>query len=172
MFEKSKALNFIVLFLMLYILKVGQTIFLPFIVALFLWCLIYILTTNYSKFFIEKLHFPIWSRYIARILAIITIACVIYFIVIGIKSNINEVSETFGRYQQNMGGIFEKLQNYLGIKHKITFANAIKEIDIPSVINLVFQGVASFVRSSVMVLIYLLFILHEEKSFSKKIPQL
>ena len=171
MFEKSKALNFIVLFLMLYILKVGQTIFLPFIVALFLWCLIYILTTNYSKFFIEKLHLPSWSRYLARIFAIITLACVIYFIVIGIKSNIDEVSETFGRYQQNMGGIFERLQNYLGIKHKITFANAIKEIDIPSVINLVFQGVASFVRSSVMVLIYLLFILLEEKSFSKKIPQ-
>ncbi len=171
MFEKSKALNLIVLFLALYILKVGQSIFLPFIVALFLWCLIYILTTNYAKFFIEKLRLPSWSWYFARIFAIITLACVIYFIVIGIKSNINEVSETFGHYQKNMGGIFEKLQNYLGIKHKITFANAIKEIDIPSVLNLVFQGVASFVRSSVMVFIYLLFILLEEKSFSKKIPQ-
>ena len=171
MLEKSKALSFIVLFLALYLLKVAQSIFLPFVVALFLWCLIYILTTNYSKFFIEKLKLPIWSKYIARILAIITITGIIYFIVIGIKSNIDEVSNTFGRYQKNMGDIFDKLQDYIGIKHKITFHNMIRDIDISNIINSTVQGVANFVRSSVMVFIYLFFILLEEKSFSKKIPQ-
>ena len=171
MLEKSKALSFIVLFLALYLLKVAQSIFLPFVVALFLWCLIYILTTNYSKFFIEKLKLPIWSKYIARILAIITITGIIYFIVIGIKSNIDEVTNTFGRYQKNMGDIFDKLQDYIGIKHKITFHNMIRNIDISNIINSTVQGVANFVRSSVMVFIYLFFILLEEKSFSKKIPQ-
>ena len=171
MLEKSKALSFIVLFLALYLLKVAQSIFLPFVVALFLWCLIYILTTNYSKFFIKKLKLPIWSKYIARILAIITITGIIYFIVIGIKSNIDEVSNTFGRYQKNMGDIFDKLQDYIGIKHKITFHNMIRNIDISNIINSTVQGVANFVRSSVMVFIYLFFILLEEKSFSKKIPQ-
>lgn len=172
MVEKSKALGFIVLFLVLYLLKVAQSIFLPFIVALFLWCLIYILTTNYSKFFIEKLKLPLWSKFFARLLAIITIAGIIYFIVIGIKSNIDDVSETFGRYQKNMGDIFDKLQTYIGIKNKLTFHNAIRDIDIAKVINTIFQSVAGFVQSSVMVFIYLLFILLEEKSFSKKIPQL
>ncbi len=172
MLEKSKALSFIVLFLALYLLKVAQSIFLPFVVALFLWCLIYILTTNYSKFFIKKLKLPIWSKYIARILAIITITGIIYFIVIGIKSNIDEVSNTFGRYQKNMGDIFDKLQDYIGIKHKITFHNMIRNIDISNIINSTVQGVANFVRSSVMVFIYLFFILLEEKSFSKKIPQM
>ncbi len=169
--EKSRALNLILVFFIIYALKVGQSIFLPFVVALFLWCLIYILTTNYSKFFIEKLKLPFWIKYIARILAIITLAGIIYFIVIGIKSNIDEVSKTFGHYQKNMENVFDKIQAYFGIKHKITFSNAIKDIDISKFINTVIQSVANFVKSSMMVFIYLFFILLEEKSFSKKIPQ-
>ncbi|MCR5506803.1 MAG: AI-2E family transporter [bacterium] len=172
MIDKSKALNFILLFLILYILKVGQSIILPFVVALFLWCLIYILTTNYTKFFVEKLKLPIWTRYIARLLAIITLAGIIYFIVIGIKSNIDDVSKTFGHYQKNMGEIFDKFQSYFGLKNKITFSSAIRDIDIAKIINSIVQGVAGFVQSSMMVFIYLFFILLEEKSFSKKIPQI
>lgn len=172
MFEKSKALNFIVLFFLLYILKVGQSIFLPFVVALFLWCLIYILTNNYSKIFIEKLKLPAWSWYFARILAIVTLAGIIYFIVMGIKSNIDDVSQTFGHYQKNMGNIFDKIQQYFGIKNKVAFHHVLRDINIGKVINSIAQGIASFVQSSMMVFIYLFFILLEEKSFSKKIPQL
>ena len=172
MAENSKALNIILLFLIIYVLKSAQSIFLPFVVALFLWCLIYILTTKYSEIFIEKFKFPLWTRKLARILAIITIAGIIYFIFVGIKNNIDNVSETFGNYQKNINGIFEKIQNYLGINNKMTLINLRRSINIPKIINSLVQGVGSFLSNSVMVLVYLLFILLEEKSFSKKFPKL
>lgn len=172
MVEKSKTLNIILLFLIIYVLKSSQSIILPFVVALFLWCLIYILTTKYSELFIEKFKLPLWTRKLARIFAIISIAGIIYFIVVGIKNNIDNVSATFGNYQKNMNGIFEKIQNYLGITNKMTLANLTKDINIPHMVNSVVQGVGSFLSNSVMVFVYLLFILLEEKSFSKKFPKL
>ncbi len=169
---KSKSLNVILLFIILYVLKAGQEIFLPFVVALFLWCLIYILTTKYNDFFTETLKLSEWPKIISRVFAIITISAVIYFIVIGIKSNINQVVSTFDFYQKNMTGVVENIQNYLGIQNKITLDNLIKDINIPKLINSVIQGFASFLSSSLMVFVYLLFILLEEKSFTKKFPLL
>lgn len=170
--EKSKALNIILLFLILYILKTGQAIFLPFVVALFFWLLTYILSSAYSEIFVDKLKLPLWTRHFSRFLSIITIAGIVYFIGIGIETNINDVYQAFGSYQKNMDAVFDKIQSMFGIEHKITFANIANDIDIPQAINSVVQGFASFLSQSLMVLVYLLFILLEEKSFSKKIPQI
>ena len=170
--EKSKALNIILLFLILYILKTGQAIFLPFVVALFFWLLIYILSSAYSEIFVDKLKLPLWTRHFSRFLSIITIAGIVYFIGIGIETNINDVYQAFGSYQKNMNAVFDKIQSMFGIEHKITFATIANDIDIPQAINSVVQGFASFLSQSLMVLVYLLFILLEEKSFSKKIPQI
>ena len=170
--EKSKALNIILLFLILYILKTGQAIFLPFVVALFFWLLIYILSSAYSEIFVDKLKLPLWTRHFSRFLSIITIAGIVYFIGIGIETNINDVYQAFGSYQKNMNAVFDKIQSMFGIEHKITFANIANDIDIPRAINSVVQGFASFLSQSLMVLVYLLFIFLEEKSFSKKIPQI
>ena len=172
--EKSKALNVILLFVILFMLKVCQSIFLPFIIALFLWSLVYILSSNYSRFFIERLGLPEWCRRLSRVLAVLTIAGIVYFIVIGIKSNINDVADVFSSsgYRQTFDRVFLKVRNYLGIKAKITVNSLINGIDIPRAINSLVQGFASVVSMSFMVLVYLLFIFMEEKSISNKFPLL
>ena len=174
MSEKSKALNVILLFIVLFMLKACQSIFLPFVIALFLWSLIYILSSNYAKFFVDRLGLPEWMKKFSRILAILTIAGVIYFIVIGIKSNINDVAEVFkgAGYRQTFDNVFLKIRNYFGIKAKITVNSLINDIDIPKVMNSFVQGFASVVSMSFMVLVYLLFIFLEEKSISNKFPLL
>ena len=172
--EKSKALNVILLFVILFMLKVCQSIFLPFIIALFLWSLVYILSSNYSRFFIERLGLPEWCRRLSRVLAVLTIAGIVYFIVIGIKANINDVADVFSSsgYRQTFDRVFLKVRNYLGIKAKITVNSLINDIDIPRAINSLVQGFASVVSMSFMVLVYLLFIFMEEKSISNKFPLL
>ncbi len=172
MVEKSKSLNLILLFIIVYTLKVGQSIILPFVVAMFFWALIYILSSKYTQLFVEKMKLPLWTKHISRILAIITLATIIYYIVIGIKGNIDGVATTFGSYQKNMSVILQKMQNYFGIKQVISIENILKEINIPTIINSVIQNVASFFKASIMIFIYLIFILLEEKSFYKKFPKL
>lgn len=172
--EKSKALNVILLFIVIFILKSCQAIFLPFVIALFLWSLIYILSSNYSKFFVERLGLPEWCKKLSRVLAVFTIAGIVYFIVIGIKSNINDVADVFSSsgYRQTLDNVFLKIRDYFGIKTKITVNSLINDIDIPQAINSLVQGFASVVSMSFMVIVYLLFILLEEKSISNKFPLL
>ena len=172
--EKSGVLNVILLFLVLFVLKSCQAIFLPFFVALFLWVLIYILSSNYSKFFVERLRCPQCFDKISRVFAIMTIAGVVYFIVVGIKSNINDVVEVFNSsgYSQGFNDMMAKLQKFFHIETKITFSTLVSDIDIPKAINSLVQGFASLLSMSFMVVVYLLFILLEEKSISKKFPLL
>lgn len=171
MTKSSIPLNIILIFLILYILKSTQNIILPFIVALFLWALIYILDCSYKDLFIKKLHFPKWIKYISKALSIITITGIIYFIVAGIKSNIGQVSETFSKYQQNIGDIINRFTNYFNIK-QINTQELLQEINIPKLINYVVQNFASFLSSTTMVFLYVVFLILEEKSIMKKLPLL
>lgn len=169
--KTSIPLNIILIFLILYILKATQNIILPFVVALFLWALIYILDGTYRDLFIKKLKLPNWTRFLSKILSIITITGIIYFIVVGIKSNIGNVSETFSKYQQNIGGIINRFTTYLNLK-PINTTELLQEINIPKLINSVVQNFASFLSSTTMVLLYVIFLILEEKSIIKKLPLL
>ncbi len=171
MHGKNISLNIILLFLILYVLKTTQNIFLPFVIALFFWCIIYIIDHSFKELFLNKLHLPKWTTHTTKLLAIITIATIMYFIIIGIKSNINEVSKTFGLYQQNIVSIADKVMTYFNIS-TLNARDLIQHINIPKLINYIVQGFAGFLSSIAMVLVYLLFLILEEKSLVKKLPLL
>ena len=167
--ENFKALNFILLFIILYILKAADFIVLPFIIALFFYILISILSSRYTKFFTETLRLPIWVSYFSKGLSIITIAGIVYFIVVGIESNINEVYHRFTDYKTNINNLIKELQVIFGIKHKLNISMILRDINL-SQIGGIAKGVANFISMFFMVLIYLSFLLLEEKSLKKKFP--
>ena len=168
---KNISLNIILLFLILYVLKTTQNIFLPFVIALFFWCIIYIIDRSFKDLFLKKLNLPQWTTYTTKPLAIITIATVVYFIVIGIKTNINEVSKTFSLYQQNINILIDKTMAYFHISSS-TARDIIQDINIPKLIKYVVQNFAGFLSSTAMVLVYILFLILEEKSLVNKLPLL
>ena len=172
MSDSSNVLKFILFLMILYLLKVADFIFLPFVIALFFFSLIYILSSKYKQFLLDRLHLPIWTAAFAKALSIITIAGVVYFIVVGIESNINNVYYRFADYQNNINQLMEKIRILLGLNHKITISSLLKDINITKSIGNLAHGFASFVSMSIMVLVYVLFLLLEEKSLIKKFPSI
>ena len=168
--SKNIPLNIILVFLILYVLKTTQNIFLPFVIALFFWALIYILDCSYKDLF-KRLNFPKFTKYTTKLLSIVTIGCIVYFIVIGIKSNINDVSDTFSSYQHNISLIIDKIAKYFNIS-SINSKEIIQNINIPKLINSLVQSFAGFLSSTIMVLVYILFLILEEKSLINKMPLL
>lgn len=168
---KNISLNIILLFLIMYVLKTTQNIFLPFVMALFFWCIIYIIDTSYKDLFIKKLNCPKWINFITKPLAIITLTGIVYFIVVGIKSNINDVSKTFGSYQHNISLIIDKIATSFHIS-SLNSKELLQNINIPKLINSVIQSFAGFLSSTTMVLVYILFLILEEKSLINKLPLL
>lgn len=168
---KNISLNIILLFLIMYVLKTTQNIFLPFVMALFFWCIIYIIDTSYKDLFIKKLNCPKCINFITKPLAIITLAGIVYFVVVGIKSNINDVSKTFGSYQHNISLIIDKIATSFHIS-SLNSKELLQNINIPKLINSVIQSFAGFLSSTTMVLVYILFLILEEKSLINKLPLL
>ncbi|MDE6224324.1 MAG: AI-2E family transporter, partial [Alphaproteobacteria bacterium] len=115
--------------------------------------------------------FPQWTTHTTKLLAIITITSIVYFIVIGIKTNINDVSKTFSSYQQNFTLLVDKIMTYFHIT-SLNSKTIIQNINIPKLINYVVQNFAGFVSSTAMVLVYILFLILEEKSLINKLPLL
>lgn len=171
MHTKNISLNIILLFLILYVLKTTQNICLPFVIALFFWCIIYIIDRSFKDLFLKKLHLPQWTTYTTKPLSIITIATIVYFIVIGIKTNINDVSKTFSLYQQNITILIDKVMTYFHIT-SLNAKTIIQNINIPKLINHIVQNFAGFVSSTAMILVYILFLILEEKSLVNKLPLL
>lgn len=170
--KKNIALNIIAIILVLYVLKIEQAMFLPFVAALFFWCLIYILNSFYKELIIDKWKFPEQTKYILRPLAILTIGGIAYFTIIGIKNNLADVATTFTTYQQNIAQIIENISTYFNLENKIDTAAIVKSIDLPKLINYIVQGFAGFVSNTTMILLYIMFLMLEEQSIINKVPLL
>ena len=169
--KSSTALNIVLTVVILNILRAGQNIFLPFVLALFLWALIWLLDSTFDGLF-DRLKFPGAWRRLSRPLSIITIIGIFYFIIAGIRSNIGEVSQRFAFYQTNLAAITGRASAYFGldISRHVDVPALVDGIDIPHLMGKSFQSFASLLQNITMILLYLLFMLLEEKSISKKFP--
>ncbi len=166
--DTSFARNLIAFILVLFLLKAADFVLIPFVISIFLFIIIEILTSRYNRFFFRDKNIW-WINAISKTLAIITMIAVLYFIIIGIESNISQVAHKFSSYQYYFNALIEKTRIWLGIRHKITMNTIFQEFNLTGKITNFAGWFASFFSMFLMVLVYLLFLLLEKKYFYKKI---
>jgi len=145
----------------IYVLNIGASIIIPFIVALLLSFIIVSLSTFFKGRWLPKI--------IAFIASLFTIGLVLYWIAQIINSNINEIIIWAPEYQQKLIRITTEIASVFNIDEKIIVSQFIEKINIPSLISLAAALITSIVKNAWMILFFTIFLLLESKSFGKKL---
>lgn len=165
---KLHYLNFAVTFglivLTVYILFVGKFLILPLVVAIVFWYIIAALTALYGKIHWDTHYIP---HTIAFIAALISAALILYVFFLLLAHSIVDIINQAPLYQKKLQEILHFINNLFGSKLDVnTFLSSINISTLFSRLASILSVVAS---NFVLILIYLLFLLLEYRTFDTKI---
>jgi len=162
-------LAFIITVLFFYILIVGKDLLIPLVLAVIIWYLINILAIAFQKIVFFKWHLPIAICYL---FSIITISGLLVLLIDLISSNIADVIVVAPAYQKKLSMIIAGGYDLLGIEEPPTIKQIFKNIDFGSILSQFAVTITGFVSRAGIILIYLIFIFLEQKSFKVKLTAL
>ncbi len=155
--------------LTVYIMVIGRDLLVPFMISIAIWYLINILSDYYHKITLGKWQVPRWASYIASLL---TIMLVLNFLVGMISSNITEVKEAAPLYQENFTKLTAKIFDIFGIDKEPNIAQVFSQISLGPFITNLAGTLASLAGSASLIMIYVLFLMLEQKYFDAKLNRL
>ena len=156
--------------LLLGFLWVARSIFIPFLVALFLWYMINVIATGFRQFM------PYYGRqsfmghvfdWMSRILSVGTIGFIIYLFVTHIRPMFSQLQIALPVLQDKLLSALGYLSGLFGISLDIHLLPNFAQIAAS-----VGASVAGIAASVGMILIYILFLFIEQETFGKKIQNL
>lgn len=144
-----------------YVLYIGASIIIPFVIALLLSFAI----VSLSNFFIWKWIFPVFSF----ILSLLSYAFIFWIITWIINANIQDIIKQAPEYQTKLINIAYRVADYFSIDELTALQEITSKIDIPQLISTTASWVTSIVRSMGTIIFFTIFILLEGRFLWKKI---
>jgi AI-2 transport protein TqsA len=151
--------------LMVYVLVTGSDLLIPLAIAVMIWYLINAL----SRMFENHLRTPGW---LALTLAITTLVIALGLIVEMISDNIAAVRTAAPTYQANIETLIEKAVKFGGFTEMPTIGHVVDQIDVKALIGGVASATAKVAGNAGLILIYVIFLLAEQRTFGRKIKAL
>ncbi|MDR0307435.1 MAG: AI-2E family transporter [Chitinispirillales bacterium] len=153
-----------------YLLAVGKLLLIPLVLAVFVWYLIHTLTNAISKI-------PLWKHYrlpkpLSFGVSLVVIAAAVYFASRVITSNIAEVAAAAPAYQYNLEQISRRLLAVIPWHEPLSLSKLIADIDFGATARFAAREMTSIFGQGAFVLLYLLFIFLEQRSFGHKLIEL
>jgi len=143
-----------------YVLYIGASIIIPFVVATFLSFLV----ISISRFYKQKwLH-----KSIAFVLAIITIGIVFYGIWKIINTNVEDIIIAAPEYQEKLLIAFDTYAEKYSIDSTVLREQFFERLDISVIISTAATAITSIVKNAGIIFFFMVFILLESKSFRAK----
>ena len=170
-----KVLNYtataILVVLVFYLLDVGQSLILPFVIAIALWYLISTLSVAFQKVTLGSFKFPPRVCLLASILSFLS---VVWALISFLSGSLNGVLEVVPTYQKNL---IIRLENMPFIDMALLSEQSLMTtvgnwIDLPAYAASVATSFASILASGGLILIYILFLFLEQGKFDQKITAL
>ncbi len=159
----SYALGFIVLCLVIYILHVGATIMIPFVIALFLWYLINALARGLGRLFTKL------PRFFCFFLAILSIIAGLWFTYKLVSANAAEVISAAPVYQQKLESFLPTLLDNIPAPYRPNMHDLTGFIDIAGSITALAKMFTGIAGKTLVVLFYTGFLLYEQQFFRRKL---
>lgn len=155
--------------LTVYIMVIGRDLLVPFMISVVIWYLINILSDYYHKITLGKWRVPRTLSYIASLL---TIILVLNFLFGMISNNITEVKDAAPLYQENFIKLTAKIFKLAGIDKEPNLAQVIHQVNLTPFITNIAGTLASLAGSASLIMIYVLFLMLEQKYFNVKLSRL
>ncbi|MGB0629088.1 MAG: AI-2E family transporter [Alphaproteobacteria bacterium] len=151
--------------LMTYVLVTGRDLLIPFAIAVMIWYVIIALT----RLIETHARLPGWLSLTASILVFLV---ALGLIVEMISGNIASVRDAAPVYQANLEKLIERGLKLGGFEEMPTIAHVIDQLDVRALIGGVASAIAKVAGNAGLILIYVIFLLAEQRSFSRKIVAL
>jgi AI-2 transport protein TqsA len=165
-----KATSLLIIFcLTLGLLIIGKDFLIPIVIAIGAWFLFNALANMFEKLKIGGNSAPLWLRYI---FASITIGLFVYIVVLIVNTNIADLQGQMGFYEQNFKNFELLLKEKLGMENVNMGSEFIERFSLENILGSVLESISSLVSSTVLIVIYLIFMLLEQHMFGEKIRQI
>jgi predicted PurR-regulated permease PerM len=175
---------FIILAAIFALLILGESLLIPFVIAVFVWYIINALSHWIGEFKFIKKHFPDWAK-----LAISTLIIAFILVIVGglITENARGMINALPKYEKNLGFLIEKIGNIFNFDTTQFFRfsgsekvpdifgnikNFLSQIDIGAAISRLVNTLSGIAGNAFLIIIYVLFLLFEQAIFPKKIRAL
>lgn len=153
----------------LWLLVVGKALILPLVVAVVFWYLIATLTKAYGHVGTWGYRVPGW---LALTLAVATFIALLAFLVDLTLANIEKVVDAAPAYQANLESLFGNAVAFIGVEELPTAEEIRNRIDLAGLVAGLASGMANFAGNVGIILVYLAFLLVEQKGFAAKVDAL
>lgn len=163
------AMAMIVIFLTFYLLHVGQALLLPLVIAGTVAYLISILAHAICSVQIKGVGLP---RPVAMLMALAVILAGLGFLVNLVTVNIASVLKVAPEYQKNLEAWIFQGYAYFGVQDAPNLKEVLRQVDLRSYLQDFGGTVRSLVSSTGIIIVYLIFLLLEQRTFSSKIRSL
>ena len=151
--------------LMTYVLVTGRDLLIPFAIAVMIWYVIIAL----SRLIEVQLSAPSWLSLSASIIFFVVVLGLIVELISG---NITAVRDAAPTYQANLEKLVESAMKLSGLTELPTIANIVEQVDVRALIGGVAGAVAKVAGNTGLIVIYVIFLLAERRTFPRKIEAL
>lgn len=151
--------------LTVYLLVTGRELLIPFAIAVMVWYLINALSRAISR----HARAPGW---LALTCAIVAILVVIALIVEMISGNVEAVRVAAPAYQANIEKLIAGATALFGLSEVPSFGQILDQFDARAAIGWVAGAVANVAGNAGLILIYVVFLLTEQRTFARKLTAL
>lgn len=155
--------------LILYILSVGQSFFVPILISIVIWYLIKSMAVGYSNIKIFNHKLP-WT--LAMIFSFITIFLILWLFMAIIESNIHKLIAVAPFYQEKLQELILDFYAKFNLPDAPHLKEIITSIDVSSMLSSVANTVSSIAGLTIMIVVYVLLILLEAHTFDMKLQAL
>ncbi len=147
----------------------GQSILIPFIFALLLWFTVRIFTSISQKI-------PFYGNLIPNLIKKIISTIVIFFFLFVLTqivlSSFNNIIKSHHDYDENLSQIIKEINTSFGIDIRTYIQTKSNELNIGKVAETLFDAISNIVSSTLMILLFAIFIFLEEVHLNYKLKQI
>ena len=149
-----------------FILFIGQKLIIPFILAIFIWYLINVLSFAIMKLKVGDRALPASLRYIASVLLIAGILSIFFTF---ITKNVSDVIQVAPEYQAKIEPMIDKVYGWLPFENPPPIKEFVGQFDFSGLISSVAGALGSLAGNAGLITIYVMFLFLEQRSFGPKI---
>ena len=160
---------FIILIALVITLIYGQSLIIPFVLAVLIWFIIKELREIMQGIPFIKEKAPSW---LLSVLAFLGIGVVLAAISNLLGQNIQNLSKSLPNYQGQIDEIALLLEKNLGVNYKESLSEYAVNIDFGNIVEMLINSISDIIGNTVMIVLYLIFLLLEEQVFQKKLKAL
>ena len=152
-----------------YMLIAGRSLLIPIIIAIFIWHLLNTINVSMRRIPVVREQFPQW---LSLVLALLLVSIFVKILIDIITNNVNEVIAASSRYQENLMGIFNRIDDYFNIKILTKLDGFLKNLSVQGVLVNLYGVFTALTGSALLIILYVVFLFVEQHFFQQKMDAL